>query len=360
MNILIIPFVCYGSELINNLLSDYHLSKVHKMNVDKIYFTGDRMGFKNETIDLNNKKIVYLNTIGVWHQSNIESVIKELNEEDKFIIMDSDLMIYDYSIFDDIFDWLNEYDIVSNLDAGTTIMPTWTWEKDYDVTKEDNNKNLMYNIEIMRPKSYRGGRTRFAATLFGCKVNFYRKYNSLNPDSKFESMEEFSRNVAKYCPQVKVKELLDFRNSLYCNGNYDGNQNPNLSLKEILNLPNMKDYYSNMIGEILNNNDTRCTHDLFKNSKYYHIRNIGGSIRDVVKIIENKNTNPTDFHYNPVEGIRLLSWLHILIEKMSLINEKYKSCTMYSQKILEYYGIPNDFFQIYLEKTKQFHRTHLL
>lgn len=325
--------MCYGSETINNILSDYHLDRIHKMNVDEIYFSGEQMGFNDETIFVDGKKVNYLNTKNAWHQNNIESVIKKLNDEDKFIIMDSDLMIYDYSIFDDIFNSLDEYDIVSNLDGGTQIIPTWTTENSYDPTKEDPYRNLIYKIPIMRPTNFRSGRTRFAATLFGSRVKFYRKYNNSNPDSKFESMEEFSRNVAEFYQQVKVKELLDFRNSLYYNGD--------------------------TIGLTINNDDIRCTNELFKSSKYYHIRNFGGSIKEIRKIIENKNEINTDFDNNRIEGVRLLSWLHIIIEKMNG-NKKYKECLYFTQEIANYHQLSKDFFDLVISKTKEFHRTELL
>lgn len=361
MNVLIIPFVSYdGSPKLNNILVDYHLSKIEKMPVDEIYFSGTRMGFKNETVNINGKKLHYLDNPNVWHQKNLEFTIQKLSDNDKFIITDSDCLIYDYSLFDDIFSWLNEYDIVSNLDNGTRIMPTWGWHRDYDVSKEDSYRNLMYNIPIMSPKDFRTGRSRFAATLFGCNVNFYRKYHEPQPDLKYESMEQFSRNVAKNHPNVRVKELLDFRNSLYIEKDYDGKQTQPISLGYILNLSDIKESYDKLIHEVIGGDDSRCVKELFMKSKYYHIRNIGGIFTAVRKIIEKEDLSDTIFNVNDVEGVRLLTWLHILIEKLSMSDDNYKECLNYYESIINYFNVPKDFFDIFIKRTKEFHRTDLL
>lgn len=361
MNVLIIPFISYASNpKINNILVDYHLSKIEKMPVDEIYFSGTRMGFKNETVNINGKKLHYLDNSAAWHQENVEFAVKRLSDQDKFIITDSDCLIYDYSLFNEIFSWLDEYDIVSNLDGGTRIMPTYGWDRDYDLSKEDPYRNLMYNIPLMRPKEFRSGRTRFAATLFGCSTNFYRKYNFPKPSSEFESMEQFSRNVAEKYPDVKVKELLDFRNSLFIQKNYNGQQTQPISLGDLLNLPDVKESYDKFIHEVIGGDDRRCVNELFIQSKYYHIRNIGGIFTAVRKVIDRENLPDTQFSHNDSEGIRLLTWLYILIEILSKNNNNYKDCLNYCEDIINYYNIPKDFFDIALKRTKEFHRTDLL
>lgn len=360
MNVLIIPFISYNQgEKLNNILVDYHLSRLNEMPVDEVYFSGKWMNFKNETLIINNKKVHFLDVSNGWHQENIEFVINLLSDEDKFIITDSDCLIYDYSIFSDIFSWLDEYDIVSNLDGGTRILPTWSRKENYDPSKEDSYLNLMYNIPIMRPNDFRSGKTRFAATLFGCKLKFYKQYNVSNPEQKYESMEQFSRNVAERCPNVKVKELLDIRNSLYISHKYNGEQISGKPLSYTLNLPNANKYYDDIIHETTFGDDTRCTNDVFSQSKYYHIRNFGGVFTAVKKVINNENV-PTCFDSNDNESIRLLSWLQIILEKLSTYKENYKECLSYSTDILKYYNIPVDFFEEFLKRTKKFHRTEML
>lgn len=360
MKCVIIPLYCSEKDLISNLLLDYNLSKIDKMNVDKIYFPGTNLGLENKTLDINGKQVTFINTENVWHQENLECAISMLDDDDKFIVTDSDCLIYDYSLFDDIFNWLNEYDIVSNLDCGTRIIPTWTSLSNYKSESENGYRNLIYNIPIFKANQFRNSRFRFAATLFSTTAEFYKKYK-VDPNSRFESMEQFSRNVAELHPQVKVKELLDFRNSLYI-------QNNNGYLRDILKLNSS---FDKLIGSVINSDDSRCIDELFKDNKYYHIRNFSGIVNCILTFIKFKNEIKEynfnrlpdylkQYNQNENETLRLLSWFKIILEKVSVGNAKYDSYEKMINEILLSYEIPIDFFEFFLKETKKFHRTDLL
>ena len=333
MNVIIIPFVGYSSidKKIGEMLHDYVLSRLHNFPVNKLYFSGTRMSFKNETKVINGKTIVYTDSIDSWHQKNIEDTIDLLNPGDKFIILDSDLMIYDYSIFTQIFNDLNEYDIVSNLDTGTRILPTYILKQDENTAEQDPVRNYMYNLPIMRPNNLRRGRTRFAATLFGCSKSFYDKNRDgvLNPH--LESMEQFSRNVVKNFPNVKVKEILDPRYNFVIEKN-------------------------EYLYQFINFDDERCDLEMTQKHPFYHVRNFGESVKTIHKYKNNENY----VDHNPCETQRLLAWFTIVLEKLIIIDSTYSEYYSYVDRIRKDSGVSKELFDNYIVKFKEFYRTDLL
>lgn len=267
------------------------------------------------------------------HQENLQIAISRLADDDKFIIMDSDLMIYDYSIFSDMFNDLDQYDIISNIDSGCTITPTYfhIWQK--DKFPDDPHRNFMYTSPIFAPSEIHGGRGRFAATLFGCTKKFWMKYCGENTQYvNCESMEIFSRNVIKNYPEVKFKELLDYRFNLW------------IMLEK------------NSIDKYMNTDDIRCDESVTRSGKYYHIRNFG----ETVKTIEYFKTNRQFIYYNKQESQRLLAWFTIVLEKLIQIDSTYSVYTSYIDKIRSDTDVSKEFFDEYLIQFKEFHRTNLL
>jgi hypothetical protein len=335
MNTIIIPFVNYNStdKKIGEILHNYILSRIHKFPVDNFIFIGTRMDFENETRVFNGKTIKYIGdkNRGSSHQQNIEDAINTLNDDDKFIVTDSDLMIYDYSVFTQIFNDLDEYDIVSNLDTGTRILPTYTCKEHEDIAEKDDFRNFMYSLSIMRPNQIRRGKTRFAATLFGCSKSFFNKNIDDNLDPHLESMEAFSRNVAKNFPNVKVKELLDPRFNLIIEDN-------------------------KYLKKFANHDDDRCDENTTKTHPYYHVRNFGESISTIQKY----QNNQIHIDPNPWESQRLLAWFTIVLEKLIKIDLTYLHYTSYVERIREDSGVSKELFDNYMIQFKEFYRTDLL
>lgn len=334
MNALIVPFIkySYSGHKSDRILIDYLLINVHRIPVDCIIFCVSRFDIATHDTVINGKQIRFVNSGYVCHQSNIEVGIATLQTGDKFVVMDSDCVIYDYSIFSDIFNDLDTYDIVSNLDGGTTFVPTHVEFRDSHLADLSDPINLMYRIPIMYPTAERGPRSRFAATLFGCTYDFYTKHNQVAHYTSLESMESFSRTVATLTPNVIVKELLDFRNSIWVDGS----------------------------GELLIqrvSDDSRTDGARFDASKYYHIRNFGGSI----SAADPANTSEiTTISQNLYEGLRLLSWFTIIVRKVSESLPDYSICSDVVETLLERHNIPNRLYQSHLSLTDRYHRTHLL
>lgn len=333
MKALIVPFVKYNysDHQIDRVLMDYLLLNVHRIPVDCIIFCVSKFDIATHNTVINGKQIRFVNSGDVWHQSNIEAGIATLQAGDKFVVMDNDCLIYDYSIFDDMFNDLDTHDIVCNLDSGTRIVPTHVKFRDSHLADLSDPINLMYRIPIMYPTAERGVRTRFAATLFGCTYDFYTKHNCDVHNSSAESMETFSRNVATLTPNVRVKELLDFRNGIIVDG----------------------------IGKLLTqdmSDDSRTDELRFGVSKYYHIRNFG----ETVRMVDPLNTSQPAISQNISEGLRLISWFTTIAQKVFKFQSNYSICIDSVESLLEKHNVPNRLYQSHLSLTARYHRTHLL
>lgn len=340
MNTVIIPFIKYSStnELLGRLLFEYVMDNIHKIDANQVLICPTRMGLDEREFAIDGKTVRILKDCpNIIHQENIERGIATLSSGDKFIVMDSDCVIYDPSVFADIFSDLNNHDIVCNLDSGTRIIPTHVLFANWQNADMTDLKNLMYRIPIMRPIFNRGVKTRFAATLFGCSYDFYTKY-SVVPDKNcdvaaVESMELFSRNVASLLPSVRVKEMYDYRHSivvaernvLYCHNNSD---------------------------------DIRVDGEMFNVVKYYHMRNFG----DAIKMTDKSPQYPyiSQLQTNPSEGLRLLSWFQIILEKVCAKHPEYLVFMNNIDEIVADHNVDAKFYQSHLALTKQYHRTHLL
>lgn len=340
MNTVIIPFIKYNraNKLLGRLLFEYVMDNIDRIDADQVLICPTRMGLDECEFVIDGKTVRILKDCGsIIHQENIERGIATLSSGDKFVVMDSDCVIYDRSVFADIFSDLNNYDIVGNLDSGTRVHPTHVLFVNWQKADMTDSKNLMYRIPIMRPISNRGVKTRFAATLFGCSYDFYTKYN-VAPDKNcdiaaVESMELFSRNVASLLPSVRVKEMYDYRHSV------------------LVNEQNMLYCYNN-------SNDTRVDDEMFNMVKYYHMRNFGDTLKMIDKSPNSHYTS--QLQTNPSEGLRLLSWFQIILEKVCAKHPEYSVFMNNIDEVLTDHNIDAKFYQSHLALTKQYHRTHLL
>lgn len=346
MNVLIYllhNYYPYTKEVfeIATLQYKYIESNLEKYKVDKIIFAGLNYNFNSKFKKFNDTTIEYINLPNVSYNKNVEFLINSLNENDKFILIDSDVMIYDYNFFDGIFDDLNFYDIITCLDNSTQIKPTYfniNDTKDHDKT---DDRNLIYNLSIMCPNEFRDGRTRFTHFPFACSKLFYKKYSNNCDNDNYEAFEIFSRNIAINAPNTKVKELTNYRNSITLTSEYQ-------------------------IYKSINTDDQRSTFENFNNSKYYHIANLGSVSYNIGRIITNFISDGyilrgTPFEEkNVTESTRLLAWFSILLEKVTIHDSSYEKYKSYIYKILVILNIDKEHFDFYLKEFKIFHRTHLL
>jgi len=338
MTALIIPFHEYNSfnPELGRLLVKFVERNISKYNADVIYFVGRRMGFDNSIKTINNRQVHYVDKECGLFQHNVLTIIKKLSSGDKFILMDSDFMIYDYSLIDDIWLDLDEYDIVNCLDNGTKIKPTYG--SLIDLTPDyvfNDYTDLPYKLEIMKPTEYRAGYSRFAHWIFGCSYDFFMKHADNFDSQELEPMEIFTRNIATLTPNAKIKELLEIRSSLFA-----------LVEGRICSAPN--------------SNDSRCTEEAMRESKYYHIRNFG-SLAYQIGFLNGASAYGTSpfVECNFQETIRIVAWNLIILDILGL-KDKYITDI---NRVMDNCRIPNinsDYFIKYFAQFKEYHRVSLL
>lgn len=339
MNVVIVPFTRYATtnSEIDWLLIDYWLHSAPKIAADLIVLAVSKMCVANQTIYNTTGPIIKIvNTDYVHgHQQNIDSVIETLHVADKFLVIDNDCVIYDFSIFGDVFEKLNTHQIVSNIDTGTRNHPTHYFLRDVVANLVDfnNPSNIMYQIPAFAPQTYRiGGRTRFAATLFATTAEFYRQHNfDVYENELYESMELFSRHVATLTPKVEFYELPNYRHTLLYTPSGD------------------------FIQSIPGSEDQRVTFADIHASKYYHIRNFGDTVRCIWS-----NSSSAQIYSNVAEGLRLLFWFKTMIGVVSKHKPTYTKYLDVINKFLSKHNIDKERFDHYLDISTQFHKTYLL
>lgn len=343
MKYIIVPFISYNlsDQRIGRMLHEFWLSRLDKFPVDNFIFVGDHMDFKTQVVNIKNKTVHYINTQNEGsHQNNIHKALNKLNDNDKFIILDSDLMIYDHNFISNIFEDLNEYDIVSNIDGGCKIQITPESDQAKHDLGDDPYRNFTLSLPIFNFNEYRNSRCRFAATIFGCKKSFWEKHQDYSSqimpetsEESYESMELFSRKVIEISPNVKVKELLDYRfNFVYTIDNKVFDKYPNTD-------------------------DTRCTEEATRNASYYHIRNFG----ETPKIIGQYQRNEKRDGRDKREVLRLTAWFIVVYEKLLENDNSFGDYSDYINKIItDHCKITSQEFNDYLSRFKEFHRTNLL
>lgn len=342
MKAIIIPFTDYtdSDDPIGKLLLEYVQSNIPKYNVDVIYLIGKNM-FENKTEQYGRTKVVYIDqgTNDGSFQANFLTGVEKLKSGDKFILMDSDTLIYDFTLIDDLFRDLEIYDLVNCVDNGTRLHPTYDKYEERHTAPQDENTNLPYNLWIMKPTEYRRGRTRFTHWIFACNYDFFKKHSSDFLDGNYEAFEPFARSIAKNDPYAKIKELPEIRT--------------NIAITEDITEPQIQP----------NNDDIRVTEQVVKTSKYYHVRNFGGLAQAISQLDQDSYKHSPFAERNYLEIMRIVAWNFVIMEKVWTQGhiQKYKKLTNRIFSDLEIRdNLNSDKFKNYLREFKQFHRTWLL
>lgn len=343
MKAIIIPFHnynTYGDDPYGKLLLKYVQRNLERYNAaDVIYLVGNHRMFENKVEYLGKTKVEYISTDHGLFNENFLTGINKLQSGDKFIVLDSDTMIYDYTLIDDLFRDLETYDLVNCIDSGTRIQPTYDTIAAMATASQDDERNLPYKLWMMRPTEYRRGRTRFTHWIFACNYDFFKRHSANFNDTNYEAFEPFTRNIAKNEPYARIKELLEIRNNIVI---YEELDNPKIER---------------------NSDDIRNTDEALKSSKYYHVRNFGALAQALSQLSSGTLTHSPFAEKNYWEMMRIIAWNIAIMEKIlsaeecnkykKLINDVLAKCeikdNLQSIKFIKYYG-----------QFKQYHRTWLL
>ena len=273
----IIPFFHFNgtSKETSRSLFTYFLKhlKTWRDEVDTVYII-DSGDFIPET-----EGITIIKKPRQSHWQNLNEVMNTI-KEDKFIIMDSDTIVYKEDVVAEIFKDLDRYHIVSILDSSGDL----------------NHKPLEEN-------EYRGKRNRLCPYLFGCQTSYFRMidfdFTPQPAEGYVDSMSEITDKLFSLRP--KFKELPDDRWTLYYN-NGDFNWF-NFSMDE-----SKKWYTKQDLG-------------------YYHLRNTGGALFMCESFLKQNEAWDKIVEITPKdELIRLLSWAEVVTgSKISFVPDDYRN-----------------------------------
>ena len=342
MKAIIIPFHNYntfGDDPLGKVLLTYIQGNLGRYNADVIYLVGNKAMFESKVEQYGRTKVEYVVTPDGNFNENIFAGIDKLKAGDKFILMDSDTMIYDFTLIDDLFRDLETYDIVNCIDSGTRIQPTYDTIEAHRNAPHDEERNLPYNLWVMRPTEYRRGRTRLTHWIFACNYDFFKKHSSDFNDGNYEAFEPFARSIAKNDPYARIKELPEIRNNIVIN---DGINEPMINA---------------------NSDDIRLTEDVVKSSKYYHVRNFGAMAQAISQLELPQFRHSPFAERNYMEIMRIVAWNFVIIEKVWGEDgcRKYRKLINRVLSDLEFReNVNSDKFKNYLREFKQYHRTWLL
>lgn len=342
MKAIIIPFhnYTYSDDPIGKLLLTYIQNNIPRYNADVIYLIGKNM-FESKTEQYGRTKVEYIDQgkdDGSF-QNNFLTGVSRLKSGDKFILLDSDTMIYDFTLIDDLFRDLEIYDLVNCIDTGTRMQPTYDTYEGRNGASQDEDGNLPYKLWMMKPSEYRRGRTRFTHWIFACNYDFFKKHSSDFLDGNYEAFEPFTRSIAKNDPYAKIKELLEIRN--------------NITITEDITEPQIN----------ANSDDIRNTDEVVKTSKYYHVRNFGALAQAISQLNEESYRHSPFAERNYLEMMRIIAWNFVIMEKVWTDDQirKYKKLTNRIFSDLDIRdNLNSDKFKNYLREFKQYHRTWLL
>jgi len=340
MKALIIPFHNYtrNDDPIGKLLLTYIQQNFGRYNVDAIYLVGKNM-FEAKVEQYGKTRVEYVVTEDGNFNENFLTGVSKLKSGDKFILMDSDTMVYDFTLIDDLFRDLEIYDLVNCIDSGTRVQPTYDKYEDRFSASNDEDRNLPYNLWMMRPTEYRRGRTRFTHWVFACNYDFFKKHSSDFNDGNYEAFEPFARSIAKNDPYARIKELPEIRH--------------NILISEDITEPRVD----------ANSDDVRITEDVVKTSKYYHVRNFGAMAQAISQLNDERFQHSPFAERNYWEMMRIIAWNFVIMEKVWPEGEcrKYRKLVNRIFSDLEIRdNLNSDKFKNYLNAFKQFHRTWLL
>ena len=344
MKAIIIPFHNYnitGDDLFGKLLLSYVQRNLERYNAaDVIYLVGNERMFQSKVEQYGKTRVEYISTECGSFNDNFLAGVDRLKSGDKFILMDSDLMVYDFTLIDDLFRDLETYDLINCVDTGTRRQPTYDKFEDKSTAIQDGDRNLPYNLWIMRPTEFRRGRTRFTHWIFACDYDFFKKHSDDFNDGNYEAFEPFTRSIAKNDPYARIKELPEIRNNILI---HEDNTTPTINI---------------------NSDDIRNTDELVKNSKYYHIRNFGALAQASSSFINFGKFMHSPFaERNYWEIMRITAWNVVILEKVLSKDacDKYKNLI---NKVFSELKIQDDLnsekFINYYREFQQYHRTWLL
>ena len=347
MKVIIIPFHNYntvGNDPLGRMLLSFVQRNLGRYNADVIYLVGNRKMFQildNKVEYYGKTKVEYVVTPNGNFNENFWVGVNKLNDGDQFILIDSDLMIYDFTLIDDLFRDLEIYDLINCVDNGTRVKPTYETLQEIPTADVNDERNLPYKLQIMRPTEYRYGRTRFTHWLFACNYDFFKRHSANFNDGNYEAFEPFTRNIAQNEPYARIKELPEIRNNILI---HEG---------------------SDLVTVHLNSDDIRNTDELVKSSKYYHVRNFGSMAQAVSQLqLETIKFSHSPFaEKNYWEMMRIIAWNFVVMEKIWSVDV----CNNYRNlinRILAELNISDNLdsekFNNYYKKFKEYHRTWLL
>lgn len=349
MNAVIIPFANYSNHLkvppcFSTILLPWVQRNLHKYDADVIYLVGKKDVIESNKVEyIDKKRVEYISTDTLHFHDNFLTAVNKLSPGDKFILLDSDTVIYDYSLITDLFNDLDYYDIINCPDFSVRVHPTYQTILDkMNGYVEDEYRNLAYKIPGFLPNEYRTGFARFTHWIFACKFDFFKKHSHNFGNQDFEPFEQFTRNVAKNEPNFKFKELLQFRNCIYIDEDkFEPYQSPECD-------------------------DKRCTLEDFQSAKYYHIRSFGVTATQVAethKIKNNLNGSINFIENSHREMIRNIAWNYFIINKVANVDTINKSISEMNELIeIKNYKttIDSEKFKNYYKLFCEYHRTHLL
>ena len=298
-------------------LNQFHFDRLCKTlhnykTVDRFVFVDNNVGL--DTSEITDKRVeVYFRDRMESPINNQDFGIDKCNSGDEFIIMDPDLMIYDYNYIEGLFDRLKDFDVLANFDGGC----------------RDGWSAGLLNLKTLDENPFRERLYHIAPCLCVTTKDFYDLYrhvDGLDDRNSLATFEEFTYGISQRCPNPRIEELLDWRN--------------NISIWDDLKIVKW------------GIRDLRCDYDSFITAPYYHIRNSGDAILTILAQTKENWDYPCSIVQTPTEGLRILAWFVVLTE-----GTKYQTDIT---SILERYKIPIELWDEYLKEFKLFHRTHLI
>lgn len=242
------------------------------------------------------------------HWSNLNNHIP-LIQESKFMLIDSDTIISDSNVVSDIFEKLDEYDIVSMTDGSGGV-------------------DLFQTYPVFAANEFRDHRRRFAPYLFAARTQFFKNIGAFDftpapPGPNWtDSMGTISQQLLAQNP--KFYELPDDRTSIYY---IDG---------------------EHKTAAFLDNNNFKWSQTIPNDYGYYHVRNFNGGLY----LVESRALNPKAYqHAKSImprqEAMRLLGWLWVMAD------------TAYRAEIVavvQDFGVSETDFNAYLKAFTEFHK----
>ena len=104
MNAVIIPFANYSNRLkvppcFSTILLPWVQRNLHKYDADVIYLVGKKDVIESNKVEyIDKKRVEYISTDTLHFHDNFLTAVNKLSPGDKFILLDSDTVIYDYSL----------------------------------------------------------------------------------------------------------------------------------------------------------------------------------------------------------------------------------------------------------------------